>query len=534
LEELDLVIRGADVIDGTGAPRRRASVGIARGRIEAVDLKEKIEAKETLDAGGLVLAPGFLDTHSHSDLRLLVEPDLPMKIRQGVTLEVLGQDGISVAPLKPEREEEEKRKLAGLLGRPEIRWTWTGIGDYLDAVERAGPSPNFATLVPHGAVRTFVMGPDERDPTVAELEAMAALLDRSLAEGAIGLSTGLIYPPCCYAKTPELVALGRVVAKHGGPFVVHLRSESDRILEATDEMVTVGRESGCRVHISHWKIAGKENFQGWLQVKEKVEAARRSGVIVTCDQYPYAAGSTMLGAILPPWAHSGGPAATLRRLSDASERARMRAQMSDPSPVEWDNFWRWTGGQGIVVSDIPSGRRSELVGRSIAWGAEQAKKDPLEFALDLLRDENMGVGMVSHNQSEDVVERLMLLPFVNVCTDGLLGGRPHPRAYGTYPRILGRYVREKRALPLEEAVRKMTGQAALAMNLAGVGLVQKGHRADLVLFDEARVVDHATYEDPVREPEGIVHVLVNGRFVLKENKPLGRVGGGRAVRGRRG
>jgi N-acyl-D-amino-acid deacylase len=256
-------------------------------------------------------------------------------------------------------------------------------------------------------------------------------------------------------------------------------------------------------------------------------------VIVTCDQYPYAAGSTMLGAILPPWAHSGGPQATIRRLGDAGERAKMRAQMSDPRLVEWDNFWRWTGAAGIVVSDVPSGRRPELVGKSIAWGAERAKKDPLEFALDLLRDENMGVGMISHNQSEDVVERLMLLPFVNVCTDGLLGGRPHPRAYGTYPRLLGRYVREKRALPLEEAVRKMTGQAALAMNLQGVGTVQRGQRADLVLFDEARVIDHATYEEPTREPEGIVHVLVNGRHALRDGKPLGRVGGGRAVRGRK-
>jgi N-acyl-D-amino-acid deacylase len=529
--DLELVIRGATVVDGTGAPRRRASVGVAKGRIAAVDDREKLHGAKELDAGGLVLAPGFIDTHSHSDLRLLVEPDLPMKVLQGVTLEVLGQDGISVAPLRPEREEEEKRKLAGLLGRPDIKWTWSGMAEYLATLERVGPSPNVAMLVPHGAVRTFVMGPDDRDPTPAELRGMEQLLDRSLAEGAIGLSTGLIYPPCCYAKTPELVALGRVLARHGGPFVVHLRSESDQILEAIDEMVSVGRESGCRVHISHWKIAGKENFARWREVQERVEAAQRSGVIVTCDQYPYAAGSTMLGAILPPWAHSGGPEATIKRLANADDRARMRREMTDPRLVEWDNFWRWTGPEGITISDVPSGKRPSAIGKSVKQAA--GSQDPLEFALDLLRDENMGVGMVSHNQSEEVVERFATLPYVNVCTDGLLGGRPHPRAYGTYPRILGRLVRERRRMTLEEAVRKMTSQAAAAMNLEGTGRIAPGQRADITIFDEARVIDHATYEEPMRAPEGIVHVLVNGKPVLRDGRPLGRVGGGEVVRGRR-
>lgn len=527
----ELVVRGATVVDGTGAPRKRASVGVTKGRIVAVDPTEKLKGATELDAGGLILAPGFIDTHSHSDLRLLVEPDLPMKVLQGVTLEVLGQDGISVAPLRPDREEEEKRKLAGLLGRPDVKWSWSSMGEYLATLERVGPSPNVAMLVPHGAVRTYVMGPDDRDPTPAELRGMEELLDRSLSEGAIGLSTGLIYPPCCYAKTPELIALGRVLARHDGPFVVHLRSESDQILEATDEMVRVGRESGCRVHISHWKIAGKENFARWREVQECVEAAQRSGVIVTCDQYPYAAGSTMLGAILPPWAHSGGAEATIRRLGNADDRARMRREMTDPRLVEWDNFWRWTGPEGITVSDVPSGRRLAIVGKSVKEAS--AGQDAVDFALDLLRDEKMGVGMISHNQSIDVVERFATLPYVNVCTDGLLGGRPHPRAYGTYPRILGRLVREKKRMTLEEAIRKMTSQAAKAMNLTGVGQIAVDHRADMTLFDEQRVIDHATYDDPIRAPEGIVHVLVNGKPVLKDGKPLGRVGGGTVVRGRR-
>ncbi|MBI3722384.1 D-aminoacylase [bacterium] len=526
--DLDLVVRGATVIDGTGAPGKRASVGIASGKIAAIDEREKLAAPRTIDAGGLVLAPGFIDTHSHSDLRLLVEPDLPMKVRQGVTLEVLGQDGISVAPLVRSREEEEKRKLAGLLGRPDVAWTWTSMGDYLQALERAGPSPNVASLVPHGAVRTCVVGPDDREATAAELVSMQDLLDRSLREGAIGISTGLIYPPCCYAKTDELVALARTVAKREGPFVVHMRSESDHILEAIDEMVGVGRASGCRIHISHWKIAGKENFSRWKEVQARVEEAQRSGVTVTCDQYPYAAGSTVLSAILPPWVHSGGPEAAVARLG----QAKMREQMTDPLPSEWDNFWRWTGPEGIVVSDVPSGRRPELIGKSIADGARAKKADPLDFALDLLRDETLGAGMVSHNQSLEVMRAFSVLPYVNVCTDALLGGRPHPRAYGTYPRILGRHVRDEKLLSLEEAIRKMTSQAALAMNLRGVGRIAPGFRADLVVFSKEKIIDCATYEEPARDPEGIVHVLVNGKPVLADGKPLGRVRAGEVVRGR--
>jgi N-acyl-D-amino-acid deacylase len=528
MAEHDLVIRGATVIDGTGAPRRRASVAVAGGRIAALEASEKARGARSIDAGGLVLTPGFIDTHSHSDLRILDEPDLPMKVRQGVTLEVFGQDGISVAPLRPEWQKDEERKLAGLLGRTSGKWEWSTVAEYLSAVERRAPVPNVSTLVPHGAVRTCVIGPDDRAPTKDELAKMGELLDRCLTEGAIGLSTGLIYPPCCYAKTDELIALGRVLAKHGGPFVVHLRSESDRILEAIDEMVHVCRTSGSRLHISHWKIAGKENYARVAEVIAKVDEARASGVTVTCDQYPYAAGSTMLGAILPPWAHDGGPEATIARLRDPAQRARMKAQMSDPRLCEWDNFWRWTGPSGIVISDVASGGRPELLGKSIAEAA--GAKDALDFALDLLRDEAMGVGMVSHNQHEPVVEKLFARPYVNICTDGLLGGRPHPRAYGAYPRVVALMVRERKAVSLEEAVRKMTSQAAAAMNVTGVGTVAAGQRADLVLFDEAKLRDRATYDEPTRVPEGLETVIVGGKVVLEKGAPLGRVGGGTVVR----
>ncbi len=345
------------------------------------------------------------------------------------------------------------------------------------------------------------------------------------------MSTGLIYPPCCYAKTDELIALGRVLARFDAPVVVHMRSESDRILEATDEMIEVATKSGCRLHISHFKIAGRYNAPKADALLGRIESAITRGTRVTCDQYPYAAGSTMLGAILPPWAHDGGADATVKRLGDPGARAAMRKEMLAEHECSWDNFWKWTGPSGIVVSQIPSGRRTELVGKSLADAARLGGRgDPLELALDLLRDEALGVGMVSHSQDEAVVERFLALPYVNVCTDALLGGRPHPRAYGTFPRLLGRYVRDRKALPIEEAVRKMTSQAARAFGLKDVGTLAPGMRANVVAFDLSTVTDTATYEEPVSFPRGIEHVLVGGERVVSRGESIDAARPGRVVR----
>jgi N-acyl-D-amino-acid deacylase len=520
---LDLVLNNATIVDGTGRPRFMGDVGIRNDVIAALADKSSLAASNRIDCEGLIVAPGFIDTHSHSDLRVLTEPGLPMKVRQGITLEVFGQDGISVAPIRAAEQPGAEQQLAGLLGRLGRQWDWESVGDYLAAVERARPAPDCAYLVPHGAVRLCAMGMEDRRATASEISTMQQLIRESIRQGALGMSTGLIYPPCCFADTAELVELCKTVAEMGGIFVAHMRSESDYLEDAVSEMIEIGKQSGARVHISHFKIAGRENWNRISSVLEVVRAARAGGLTLTADQYPYIAGSTMLGAILPPWAHSGGVDATLERLQNAGQRARMRQVMLDTSRSSWDNFWKWSGPDGIVISDIPSGQHAEYVGKSLAEAARLEKathflgeEQVAEFAFDLLSKERMGVGMISFSQSEDVVKQIMSEPYVNVCTDGLLGGKPHPRAYGTYPRILGRYVRDWRLLTLEEAVRKMSGLAAHTFGIRGHGIIAEGMRANLVIFDPDKVADLATFEDPLQYPTGIRYMVVGGGLLVKD------------------
>ncbi len=365
---------------------------------------------------------------------------------------------------------------------------------------------------------------------------MQDLIRQSMREGALGMSTGLIYPPCCFSDTAELIELCKAIAEFDGVFVAHMRSESDYLEDAVAEMIEIGKRSGVRVHISHFKVAGRENWPVIDGVLEMVRIARVEGMRLTADQYPYIAGSTMLGAILPPWAHAGGVEATLERLTSPEERGRLRDAMLDGSRSEWDNFWKWSGPEGIIVSDVPSGRRPEFVGKNLAEAAALANQESngvseeaaVEFALDLLAGERMGVGMISFSQSEDVVQKIMREPYVNVCTDGLLGGKPHPRAYGTYPRILGRYVRELNVLTLEEAVRKMSGLAAETFRLEGYGRIEQGARANVVVFDPQTVIDRATFDDSKQYPVGIEHVIVEGGLMITfgEQRTPGTRGGG--------
>lgn len=510
-----LRLQGGLVADGSGDLPSAGEVVTSGDRVV-----DNALGGDVLDCGGLIVAPGFIDTHTHSDLAALDDPNLSFKTLQGVCCDVLGQDGVSVAPLREQDVEEVRAQLAGLDGDPpDVDWSWRTVGDYLDRLESAGPAIDLAYLVPHGQVRRAVLGMSERRPSDLELDQMCQVLAEGLNDGAVGLSTGLIYPPCCYADTAELIALCRVVAAHDGVFVVHMRSESDYVVESTAEVVRVAREAGCRLCISHIKLAGARNWGKLDAVLDQVEQGREDGVSITADQYPYTAGSTMMGAILPPWAHGGG--LVMDRLASPEARARLRAELLAPPPHEWDNFWSWGGPEAIRIADVPrkDSPNRRHIGRTLAEAAGDS--DPLTFALELLAQESMGVSMVAFSQSEDVIQGFYKRPWVGVCTDGLVGGRPHPRTWNAFPKVLRWLVREQGLVHWGEAVRKMTTLPAEAFRLDGLGRIAPGYRANLVAFDPAHVRDTGTFDDPLQHPEGIVHVVVNGRVVVRDGQLTG-------------
>ena len=515
------------IIDGTGADRYPGSVAIADDRISAVGQIDASGFDRVIDVAGRVIAPGFIDSHSHSDLKVLVEPFIEAKIRQGITTEILGQDGISMAPLPLPYVSPWRKNLAGLDGDSDaIDWSYATTDGYFSLMERTGLGLNVAYLVPHGNVRMEAMGLDDRLATPEELGRMKEIVRREMAAGACGLSSGLIYIPCAYGNTEELIELCRVVAELGGVFVVHQRSEADDILASMEEILRIGRESGVPLHFSHFKVCGKNNWGKIDRVVELLEQAAAEGLVVSFDQYPYVAGSTMLGVILPPWAHAGGTDQLLKRLQDDDLRAKMVRDIETGLPG-WDNFVAFAGLDQIFVTSVKTAANQDLVGRNLVEIGQMRGKDPYAAVFDLLFDEENAVGMVDFYGTEEHIRRFLQRPEQNVCTDGLLSGKPHPRVFGAFPRVLGKYVREEKVLTLEQAVHKMTGKTADVFRLHERGRVAAGLIADLVVFDPETVIDRGTFIDPVQYPEGIDMVIINGRIAWeageKRDQRAGRV-----------
>jgi N-acyl-D-amino-acid deacylase len=528
----DFVIRGAEIADGTGAPRYRADVAVRDGRIAEIGerLADGSGRARTVDAGGLVLAPGFIDMHAHSELALLTDHDHLAKLGQGVTLEVLGQDGLSYAPVDDATAPQMWEAIAAWNGRLDVDYDWRTVGEYLDRLDRGidgrGIPVNAAYLVPHGTVRMLAMGWDDRPPTPAELDAMKALVAQGMEEGAFGLSAGLSYTPGMYAGTAELVELCAVVAEYGGYFGPHQRSYGAGAMEGYAEMIQICRQAGCALHLAHATLNYDVNAGRAAELLKLVDEALDEGVPVSLDTYPYLPGMTMLAALLPSWSLAGGYGALRERLEDADARARIVHELdvtgtdgANGVPADWAKY---------EIASVANPELREYVGKPVAEAA--GGRRPAEFFLDLLVRDDFGTGCLMHVGNEENVRAIMRHGVHTGSSDGVLAGEKiHPRAWGSFARYLGHYTRELGLFSVEECVAHLSGRPAAVLGLGDRGLVKEGYAADLVLFDPDTVDAMATFAEPRRQAAGIPYVFVNGALAVDEGRRT-EVLPGRSVR----
>lgn len=526
LQDRKIVIRNGLIVDGTGADGYVGDILIQGNRILRIaHSQEAPEGAEIIDATGLVVAPGFIDTHSHSDLICLTEPDLLPKIMQGITTEVYGQDGVSMAPLPAQYIEPWRKNIAGIDGVSDtIDWHYGTTDGYLKLLEERKPSTNQCYLLPHGNVRMEAMGLDARPATEEELEKMRQIVRREMEAGAMGISDGLIYVPSAYCNTEEIIEICKVAAEYNGVYVVHQRSEADGIINSMHEIIRIGRESGIAIHFSHFKICGKKNWKYIDEMMELLDHCREEGIRVSFDQYPYIAGSTTLGVILPPWAHDGGTDALLQRLEDSKARERMIHDMEHGIPG-WDNFVEFAGLDQIFITSVKTEANKDTIGLNLLQLGQLRGKDPYQATFDLLLQEENSVGMVDFYGLQEHVERFALRDEMNCCTDGILGGKPHPRVYGAFPRLLSEFVRKTHKMTLEQCVRKMTSKAANAIHIPMRGELKEGYYADICIFDINTIEDKGTFVDPIHYPTGIRYVLVNGCITVKDGAYTGNRAG---------
>ncbi len=529
----DLVITHGRIIDGSGKPAFKGDIGIKQDRIIAIGDLSHARFNRIINAHGMVVAPGFIDMLGQSSYSILVDPRAQAKIYQGITTEITGE-GESSAPLNDYIRNENKVYFQHYKLNPD----WVNLKGYFARLDRSRSAINLATFVGAAQVRQYVLHDANRAPTAIELNKMRELVAQAMQQGALGVSSDLIYAPSYYAKTPELIELAKVAARYGGIYASHIRNESNAEIAALDEAIKIGSDAHIPVEIFHLKVAGKQNWGKMPVIIEKINSARANGVDISADVYPYIAGMTSLGASIPPWFHENGNAKFIARLKDSNTREIIKREMRTLSQ-RWENLYMDVGGgDGILISSVMNRKLAQYEGKRLSYVAHMmGKADDIDALLDLFVADNGQTNAIYFMTNADDMKLALQQPWVGVCTDfeaqsttgPLAGGKPHPRGYGTFPRILGRYVRDEHLFSLEEAIRKMTSLAANRVHLADRGLLQPGYYADIVIFDADKINDVATYDHPAQLSTGMQYVLVNGKFVIDNGKETGELPG-RALR----
>jgi N-acyl-D-amino-acid deacylase len=532
-ETFDVVIRNGEVYDGTGKAPIAADVGVVGDRVTAIAPRLAGRGRIEIDAGGKAVAPGFVNMLAHPEETFIADGRALSDLKQGVTLEVLGED--SMGPLNP------TMKALAVQRQGDIKYpiTWTTLGEYLEMLERRGISPNVASFVGASTVRINRLGEGDVQPTPEQLAAMQGLVRQAMEEGALGLTDALMYAPDSYAKTPEVAALAQVSARCGGIYIAHIRSEGDHLEQALQETFDIAEASGAPAEIYHLKEAGRDNWGKLDKAVAMIDAERAKGVRITADMYTYTAAATGLDAAMPPWVQSGGLEQWIARLKDPAIRARVATEMREPHPQGWESYYAGAGPEKTLLLAFKNPALKPLTGKTLAEVARMRGKNPEETAMDLVVEDGSRVAVAYFLMSEDNVRRQIALPWMSFGSDEsapapegvFLLSHVHPRAYGNFARLLGHYVRETHDLSLTEAVRRLTSLPANNLSLKDRGRLAPGYFADIVVFDPAGILDHATYDNPAQLATGVDQVLVNGRFALRDGQPTGAATG-RFVRGR--
>lgn len=522
MNRFDIIIKDGLMIDGSGGEGKVIDIGIRGDKIEAIGNLNGNQADRVIDAKGLVVSPGFIDPHSHSEFTLLADPKGSSKVMQGVTTEINGNCGLSAAPLFGVSRKQREEDLKEL----DIKERWTTFGDYFLILERKGIGLNFSTLVGHGNIKGAVLGYDDRKPSEEEMVRMEDLLEEALREGAIGLSTGLCYPPGVYSSVEEIIELSKAVSRNRGIYTSHIRSEGDRLLESVEEAISIGKETSIPVQISHLKTSGKKNWGKIYSLFDLIEGSRNEGVDITCDRYPYTASSTDLDAILPSWTYEGGNEKELGRLKSSKFKEKIKKEILLKHPEE--DYW-----QRVSISSVVSEKNKWMEGKSLSYISGKIGKRPVDTLFYILIEERLRVSAIYFSMDEENLRRILKKPYTMIGSDSsarsdngvTATGKPHPRGFGTFPRVLGRYVREEGILTLEEAIYKMTFFPSKRYGIKGRGLIREGYYADIVVFDPERINDKSTFDNPLLYPDGIGYVFVNGVPVVVGGKLQGALPG---------